>query len=276
MLGVIIMSGISVTTTSCDFMELYTIARIFFLTVKSDIREIVPHRKKCCVHQIREQELIEHEDDTERDDRILMTHDVAIIPRLPYNFLIHRTISEPREEIPDMEDIALLDHIDHDGAESKEEKCGNEDKNRCIESRMCRFADNKSPMKREEYSQDEYKIHGNTHEKYRESERKKSTLSGERRIPEKDDRKEDIDTKPNDRTKCCLEYLMQRDEVVENQCREKSKNQKPRIERCHLECLCESIEERHGIVKLLITINHMQQRAKSKGFYHFLFYFVIS
>ncbi len=276
MLGMIIMSGIAMTTTSSDLMELDTVACIFFFPVKSDICEIVPYRKEGCIHEIRQEEFIEHEDDSERDDRILMTHDVAIIPRLAHDLLIRRTISEPREKIPDMEDIALLDHIDHDGAESKEEKCGNEDKNRCIESRMCRFADNQSPMKWEEYSENKYEIHGNTHEKYRKSERKKSALSGERWIPEKDDRKEDIDTKPNDRTKCCLEYLMQRDEVVEYQRREKSKNQKPRIERCHLECLCESIEERHEIIELLITINHMQQGAKSKGFYHFLFYFVIS
>jgi hypothetical protein len=247
MLGVIIMSGISVTTTSCDFMELDTVTRIFFLAVKSYIREIIPDREKCCIHEIRKEELVEHEDDTERDDSILMTHDIRVIPRLAYDFLICRTISEPREEIPDMEHITLLDHIDHDSPESKEEKCRNEDKYSCIERRMRRLTDDKATMKWKEYGQDEYEIHGNTHEKYRESERKKSTLSGEGRIPKKDDRKEDIDTKSDNSTKCCLEYLMQRDEVVEYQCHEKSKNQKPRIERCHLECLCESIEERHTV-----------------------------
>ncbi len=207
MITLIVMSRIFFPCRS-HFMELYSITRIIFFSIKSYIREIVPYREECCIHEIGQEELIEHQDDTKWYDCILVTHHIGVVPRLPHEFLMGRTIPKPGEDIADAEDIALLYHIDSYSPESEEEKERNKHEQTCIESRMSRLADNKTAMKWEEYSKDKDKIHWDTHEKYRKSEWEKSTLSGEGRIPEKYDREKYVDTKSYDSTKCCLKELM--------------------------------------------------------------------
>ena len=179
--------SITMSSSTSDFMEFDTIAGIFFFSIESYICQIVPDREESGIHEIREKELIEHEDDSEWDDSILMTHDIPIVCRLPYDFLIVWSISEPGEEIPDMKYIALLHHIDTYSTKGEEEKCRYQDKNTGIERRMCRLTDDKSSMQREEYSEDEDKIDRDTDEKYRKSERKESSLSRECRVTEEDD-----------------------------------------------------------------------------------------
>ncbi len=74
-------------------------------------------------------------------------------------------------------------------------------------------------MKWEEYSQYKYKIDWEAREKYREPEWKESSLGPKRRIPDKKDRKKNIDPKTDDRTKCGLEYTMQRYEIIKDHTR---------------------------------------------------------
>jgi hypothetical protein len=66
-------------TIATDTMKLDTIARIFFFSVKSNICQIIPDREKRSVYEVRQEKLIEHEDDPEWDDHILMTHDIAVV-----------------------------------------------------------------------------------------------------------------------------------------------------------------------------------------------------
>ena len=63
-----------------DFMELDSIVSIVLRAVESHMREIVPDREEGSIHEIRQEEFIEHEDDSERNDRILMAHHIAVEP----------------------------------------------------------------------------------------------------------------------------------------------------------------------------------------------------
>ena len=85
--AMIIMSWISmamgimtstVASSSSYLMEFYTVVAIILSPIKTDVRKIIPNRKYCCGHHIREEELIEHEDDCERNNRILVAHDKTI------------------------------------------------------------------------------------------------------------------------------------------------------------------------------------------------------
>jgi hypothetical protein len=61
-------------------------------------------------------------------------------------------------------------------------------------------------MKWEDEGKEKYEIYRYTHEKYRETKRKKSALTSEKWIPDKEYRKKDIYAKSYDSTKSCLEY----------------------------------------------------------------------
>lgn len=108
----IIVSSITMSPIWSHFMKLYTIARVIFFSIKSDICEIVPYWEKGGVHEIGEEEFIEHQHNTKWYDRILMAHDIAIVPWFSHYFLIVRSISKPCKYIPHPKDIALFDHID--------------------------------------------------------------------------------------------------------------------------------------------------------------------
>lgn len=56
---------------STDFMELDTVVRVFFFAVESYIGEIVPDREDRGTHDVREEDLIEHEEYPKWYDRIL-------------------------------------------------------------------------------------------------------------------------------------------------------------------------------------------------------------
>jgi hypothetical protein len=58
-------------SASTDLMELDTVMRVFFFTVKPYISEIVPDREDRRTHDVREEDLIEHEEYPEWDNRIL-------------------------------------------------------------------------------------------------------------------------------------------------------------------------------------------------------------
>lgn len=85
------------------------------------MREIVPDRECCGVYQIREKELVEHEDDSEWDESILVTHDIAIEPRIPHHISIIWDIPEKYKNRLYLKNICLLDHIDHHTSQSKQE-----------------------------------------------------------------------------------------------------------------------------------------------------------
>ena len=86
----IIMPIVIIVMTSIDicmirrfasyFMKFDPIVGIILGPIESNMREIVPDRENGCIHEIRKKELIEHENDSEWDDRILMTDDICIEP----------------------------------------------------------------------------------------------------------------------------------------------------------------------------------------------------
>jgi hypothetical protein len=66
------------TIASSDFMELYPIGRCLILgPIKSYMREIVPDGECYSRDDIGKEELVEHEEDTEWQDDIPMTHDIG-------------------------------------------------------------------------------------------------------------------------------------------------------------------------------------------------------
>lgn len=109
------------STMTSDFMEFYTIARFIFWSIESDIRKIIPDREECCIDEIREEKLIEHKYDSERNDQILMTHRICIKPGT-LERCIHSCISHPSEKISNTKDITLLNHVDYYSTKSKKEK----------------------------------------------------------------------------------------------------------------------------------------------------------
>jgi hypothetical protein len=56
---IIVSSSVTITT---HFMELNTIRSIFVFSIESNMREIVPDRESYSTHNIREKELVEHEE----------------------------------------------------------------------------------------------------------------------------------------------------------------------------------------------------------------------
>lgn len=52
-------------------MELNTIVRIIFSSVKSNIRKIEPYREKCCIYQVGKQKLVQHNEYHSWDDERL-------------------------------------------------------------------------------------------------------------------------------------------------------------------------------------------------------------
>jgi hypothetical protein len=59
------------------FMELNTICSIFIFPIESDMREIIPDRESYRAHNIREKELVEHEENPEWQDTILVLNHIS-------------------------------------------------------------------------------------------------------------------------------------------------------------------------------------------------------
>lgn len=169
MSSMVIISMVITMTTSSHFVELYTIAGIFFFPIKSNIREVIPDREKCCVDKVGKEKLVEHQDDPERDDHILVTHDIRVICWFSDIFLVKKSITYPGQDVPYMKYITLLDHIDRHSTHSKDEKTRNSEKYERIECRMCRLRNNESTMKRKKYHENPDEIECDWNEKYRKT-----------------------------------------------------------------------------------------------------------
>jgi hypothetical protein len=73
-MSMIIMSCTIIMTRimSTHLMKLDSIVCIIFFSIKPNMREIVPDREDSRLNQIGEKELIEHKQDSKRNDNILM------------------------------------------------------------------------------------------------------------------------------------------------------------------------------------------------------------
>lgn len=229
-----------------DLMELDSITGIIFRSIESHMWEIVPDRQCCSIYQIREEELVEHEDDSEWNKGILMTHDITIEPRASHDISIVWDISEKYKNRLDLKNIRLLDHIDHHTRERKQEISRYKHIDQCIECRMCRLTHDESTMYREEYREDEYEVYSDAHEKYWESERKQWSIRTKWRIPHEEYHEEDVYPHTDDRPECRFEYTMQCDEIIEYNNTYKHQSHDQNIELRHLECHRERREERHS------------------------------
>ena len=103
-----------VIISTADLMELDTIGGILFGFVESYMSEIVPDREGDCTDNIGEEELVEHKEDPEWYDGILVCDHIAPYGRCTDCLLVVETISEPYEECPHLEYIGLFCHIDDD------------------------------------------------------------------------------------------------------------------------------------------------------------------
>lgn len=175
MSSMIVMSSASsmiVVSTTTHLMEFDSIAIFFLLSIKTNLRQIVPYRQSCSSHEIREEDLVDQEDGHQWDDSILMHDRIHIYPRSFYRTEIVGTLSEVLEDIPDSEDIGPLDTIDDRTAHHEEESETHEHILDDIEEWMSRLRDHESPMDRKEYRQYKDEIDRGTHDEDRESKRK--------------------------------------------------------------------------------------------------------
>ena len=88
--------------------------RIFFFSIKSYIREIVPYREERCIDKIGEKKLVEHENNTKWYDEVLCSHDISIKVRRLNTLSIKKTVFKECKKGTDLEYISLLYHIDYD------------------------------------------------------------------------------------------------------------------------------------------------------------------
>ena len=230
---------------STDFMELDTIVCIIFRSIKSNMWEIVPDGEDRCIHEIRYQEFIEHENHSERDERILMTHDESVIPRTFHHLSVSWKWSQEYKYRLYLEHIGLFYEIDTDRSEGKEEVHWDENIHKCIECRLRRLTDHQTSMYRKEYRQYKYEVHGDTDEKDRESEWKECSLCPKWRIPDKENDEEYIYSHADNSTECCLENTMQSHEIIQYYDSYENESHNEYIEFCHLKCRRKRREEWH-------------------------------
>jgi hypothetical protein len=150
--------------STTHLMKLDTIRCIFFFSVESDMGEIVPDRESHSTHQIGEEELVEHEDDPEWYDRILMRYDIGKYLRSTHYLGIIWNRLDPCKKSSNLKYIRLFDHIDQCGCESKYHKNSNHNKLYRIDRTIRCLSDHESSMYRKEYSKDKYEVYRNTHD----------------------------------------------------------------------------------------------------------------
>lgn len=149
----ITMPSMMISSVSTSYlMKLDSIRSIIFLFIETHMGKIVPYGKKRCGNNIRKKELIEHKNNSQRNDDILMTHHISIIPRNLYYFLIIGKTSKPGKDISYSKYIALFDHIDQARSETKKEKQRKSYIKQCIEDWLSRGTHDESSMNREKNS----------------------------------------------------------------------------------------------------------------------------
>ena len=67
----------TVSTTPTYLMELDSIGGVFIFSIKSDMRQIVPDGECNRGKYIGQKKLVEHEEDSEWENRILMVHNIG-------------------------------------------------------------------------------------------------------------------------------------------------------------------------------------------------------
>ena len=261
---VIIMSSVIITMPSGDivmirrlpsyFMEFNTIVSIILGPIESNMGEIIPDREHCRIHEIREKELVEHEDHSEWDDRILVTDDICIEPWLLHDLSIIEHIMEPCQKGLNPENIRLINKINTYRSERKEKVSCNKNIGKCIEEWLGRLTHHKTSMERKEHSKQKYKIDRNAHEKDRKTKRKKDSFCSECWIPNQQHHQKEIDPHTNNGTKGSLKDEVQRHEIVEENHSKKNPSEHKDIELCHLKCHCKSREEGHDSDLAVIRI----------------------
>lgn len=171
---------------SAYFMKLDPIVRvIFFFSIESYVWEIVPNWEKCCINQVWEKELVEHNNHSKWNNQVLMSHNISKEDWWLDSLSIEKCIFQERKQRPYLKNICLLYHINNNGRESEEKKNGSKNMLKCVEGWMCGFCYNESSMKWEENCKNKNKIYSNTDNNYWKTKRKKSSLTSKCLIPEK-------------------------------------------------------------------------------------------
>ena len=154
------------STMSTHFMELDTIAGVFFFLIESNIGEIVPDREYSCGDNIGEEDLVEHKEYPEWENNILTSDDKGIKHGSLYRARIEHSIAKKIKYRSRLEYICLICHVYHRCEHRYDKKYRREKVEYRIDGRMCWFCDNKSSMHRKEHCEDIDKIYSNTHDKY--------------------------------------------------------------------------------------------------------------
>lgn len=141
---IIMSSSMSIATT--HFVEFNAIGSIFIFSIKSDMRKIIPDRECDRTHNIRKKELIEHKENPEWQNAILVLDHIAKYCRWSDYCLIVHTISEPSKNRPNLENIGLLNHIKYHRKKRIQEKHSNDKILDNIDSLVRCLRDNESPM----------------------------------------------------------------------------------------------------------------------------------
>ena len=175
---VVSIMGISmITMSSSYFMKLYSIMSIILWAIKTNMRKIVPHRKKSSIDNIWKKEFIEHEHNPEWYNHSLMRHNKRINKWSLYYFEVVWHIAKYYKYGSNFKYIWLFDHVNQYRKKTKYEiKSGRKILER-IKNWFFWFCGDKSAMNWKKNGKKENKINSNTDNKDRKTERKKSTLS---------------------------------------------------------------------------------------------------
>lgn len=149
-------------TTSTYLMELNTISSILSLAIESYMREIVPYRECDSIDYVRQEELVEHQEDAKRYDCILVRHHISPYRRDTDYILVVVTIAEPDKYSSNLEQVCLLYHIENDRDSRESEKHANKKELKSIYCLMCCLRYNETTVEWEQHSKDEYSIYGYT------------------------------------------------------------------------------------------------------------------
>ena len=197
------------------FMKFYSIVRIIFWSIESNVRKIVPDREECCIHEIGKEELIEHENHSKWNECILMGECIIVEPWFLNHFSIIGNISDPDKDRLNLENICLINEVDTYRSKTKYQISRDNYIHECIQCRLGRFTHNQSTMNGKKNCKNKYEIDWYCNEKRRESEWKKSSCSSKRRISNEKHHQEDIDSHANNGSKCRLKNTMESNKIIE-------------------------------------------------------------
>lgn len=225
-------------------MKFYTIVCIILYVVKSNTRKVIPHREECSSDNIREEELIEHEKECDRNNLISVAHDELEEPWWTDIGNIVGWILYKSKYWSNTKNVYLFDHIYEYCSDDEIIKKTHKNKLERIECLTLWLIHAESAMERKKECENIYEVDRDWEEKNSKSKRKESAGCPERIISYEEYWKHEINTDSYEHTKSRLIELTQAHEIVGHPDGDGTKNEKINIEICHWERCSKRIEHK--------------------------------